>query len=146
MESKSAGQTPKAPRIPAGLKRRGRAFYKHATDNFDLDVDDRELLLELCRALDLLESLDTVVERDGHTIHGSMGQVVMHPALAEIRQTRIVVARLLSQLALPGEDGETMATPWQTRAKAAVARREARAGRAGVTQLAPRRGAAGHGR
>ncbi|MFC6238401.1 hypothetical protein [Longivirga aurantiaca] len=46
-----------------------------------------------------------------------MGQVRAHPLLAELRASRTLVARLLSQIGLPGEGDEVALTPLQRRSK-----------------------------
>jgi hypothetical protein len=48
-----------------------------------------------------------------------MGQPRVHPALSEQRASRQLLGRLLSQLELPNEEGETMLTPAQARAQKA---------------------------
>ena len=107
-------------RAPAGLARRGASFWRRVVAGFDLDVAESELLVEVCRALDECEALHTVVTDQGRTVAGSRGQVVAHPALAELRQTRLMLGRLLAQLELPGPDGDTLPTPVQARGRRAA--------------------------
>jgi hypothetical protein len=108
---------------PKGLGARGRAFWRTVQADYDLDVAEIELLVEVCRALDECEALHAVVERDGRTVPGSRGQVVAHPALSELRSTRLMLGRLLAQLELPDEDGSSLPTPLQARGRRAASSR-----------------------
>lgn len=54
------------------------------------------------------------------TVGGSAGQPRAHPALAELRQARTTLGRLLSQLDLPDEDGHTLPSPTTAKARRAA--------------------------
>jgi Phage terminase, small subunit len=60
-----------------------------------------ELLAEACRSLDELDALRRAVVKDGATVTGSRGQRRTHPALAELRQGRAELRRLLDALGIP---------------------------------------------
>jgi hypothetical protein len=79
---------------------RGAAFAAAVRDEFDLGTDKLELLFESERVLDQLDALHAVLDRDGLTVEGSAGQVVLHPAVSEARQARVVLVRLLGSLGL----------------------------------------------
>jgi len=98
-------------KAPKGLARRGAAFWKQILGAFELGPAEQQLLLETCRALDTIEDLQT---RAGE---GSK-------VLAELRQQRLVAARLLSQLAIP--ESERPSTGHQARARAAARARWSR--------------------
>jgi len=105
---------------------RGSAFAASVLADYDLGNDERELLTEAARTLDLLEELQVVLVRDGAMSKGSMGQPVVHPAVAEARQARIVLVRLLGSLGLALADdatGAPMPTPAQLRGRASSASR-----------------------
>jgi hypothetical protein len=108
---------------PRGLQSRGLAFWTTADATYELTDSERELLLEVCRLMDECESLRQAVEQDGTTVAGSNGQPRVHPAVGELRQHRLALGRLLSQLALPDEDEGSLATPLQARGRAAASRR-----------------------
>lgn len=58
-----------------------------------------------CGTLDVIEDLEATVAAEGTTAVGSTDQVVVHPAVRELRQQRLALARLLGQL--PGlEDAQ----------------------------------------
>lgn len=83
---------------------RGQAFWRSVTADFEADDGETALLIEACRTLDVLDQLAAAVERDGLIVKGSTGQPVTHPAVAEARQQRVVLARLLKALRLDEEE------------------------------------------
>jgi hypothetical protein len=90
---------------------------------WDLTRPELELLGEVCRTFDEIEELRLIIERDGLTVAGSKGQTVSHPGLAQIRASRALAARLLAQIDLPSETGETLPTALQVRGRRAAAAR-----------------------
>jgi hypothetical protein len=108
---------------PGDLQERGRAFWTAAEGTYELTDSERELLLEACRLMDECEALRQAVATDGTTVSGSTGQTRVHPAIGELRQHRLALGRLLSQLALPDDDEETLPTPLQARGRAAAGKR-----------------------
>ena len=60
--------------------------------------------------------LDAAVERDGATVKGSRGQLVVNPALSEARQLELVQLRLLSALELV-DPKASRTTPTEARAR-----------------------------
>ncbi len=111
------------PSPPPGLAVRGRAFWRQAVKEYDFDMAEVQLLTEVARGLDECEVLHGVVEEQGRTVRGSRGQLVAHPALAELRQTRLMLGRLLAQLALPNVDGVSLPSPIQARGRGGAAQR-----------------------
>jgi hypothetical protein len=83
----------------------GEAFRDSVLSEFDSSSPaDSALLDAACSTLDLIARLETRVEDDGLMITGSKDQLVVHPAVAELRQQRAALARLLSVLGLDGGD------------------------------------------
>src|SRR5438309_315332 len=70
------------------------------------ELDQREIaLLELAgRQADDLERLEASIRQLGAFVTGSQGQQVLNPAVAEARQARQAIARLLGQIDLPDEE------------------------------------------
>lgn len=97
---------PKRPALPVELGKRGKAYYSKTLEDYELDESEVQILLEAARTLDELEALKAAVSELGVTTKGSMGQVVVNPALAEMRQARATFGRLVQQLALPTDDEE----------------------------------------
>jgi hypothetical protein len=93
---------------PKGLGVRGCRFWIQATSAYELQPGEQELLLEICRILDELELLATAVATEGATVTGSTGQTRVHPALSELRGSRLALGRLLDQLGLPDLEGEVL--------------------------------------
>lgn len=108
---------------PAALGARGRRFWMTVTGTYELDAPEAELLIETCRALDDCEALHGVITAEGRTVAGSRGQPRAHPALGELRATRVMLGRLLAQLELPDVDGASLPTPVQARGRRAARQR-----------------------
>lgn len=95
-----------APQPPRELRRAGRALWRDVQQRYELEEHERGLLLEMCRTLDALDRLATVVVREGDLVTDHLGNQRAHPALVEARQLRIAYARLAAALRLPaGEEG-----------------------------------------
>ncbi|MGV0633133.1 hypothetical protein ABQE69_05025 [Mycolicibacillus trivialis] len=93
---------------PRGLLGGGKRLWRAVINDYQLDPPERELLAEACRTVDLLAILRAEVEETGPLLDAS-GGVRVHPAVAELRQQRLVLARLVAALGLPkglAEDAE----------------------------------------
>lgn len=110
-------------RRPARLRAKGRVLWDAVTAVYDLSDAELALLGEACRTLDQLEALDRQVAHDGLMVTGSMGQQRLHPALTEQRGLRLVLGRLLAQLALPDEEGQVIPSATSLRAREAAMHR-----------------------
>jgi P27 family predicted phage terminase small subunit len=122
------------PRLPAGLGNAGKALWRTIVSDVpaDAELDARELVLleQACRAADHESALQAVVKRDGVTAKGSTGQKIVHPALVEARQQRLVILRLLSAIGLDDDTAAAAATsPASRRARRAADARWARRNR-----------------
>jgi hypothetical protein len=114
-------------RAPNSLKARGRNFWDRTLNDFDLEDGEMELLAEVCRTLDGLDSLAAAIARDGATVEGSKGQTVVHPALTEARGQRSVLRQLLKALDLPEDAAEQGVRPVVSLKKSAAAQSRWRA-------------------
>ncbi len=112
---------PRPPAHPHGLRARGGAFWSEAIASYELSGSELELLVEACRLLDEVEALHDAIEADGLTVAGAAGQTRIHPAVAEVRQHRLALGRVLAQLQLPDDEGATMPTSQRARAQRAAA-------------------------
>lgn len=106
---------------PRGLGQRGRRYWREILGTFALSDSELHLLMEVCRTLDTLDQLAESVAKDGATVAGSAGQVVVNPCITEARGQRVVLHRLISALNLPDEDGAAIPTAHSQRGKAANA-------------------------
>ena len=91
------------PRVPAGTKAAGRVLWRSILEDYELDEHELVLLRQACRSADLCDDLQVIVDREGPMVAGRV-----HPALVELRQQRIVLARLLVALRVPlGESDDS---------------------------------------
>lgn len=86
---------------PDGLGRRGRALWTSCLNSDDelTDSDNpmRAVALEAARLVDQLDTLQSIVDRDG--VYGDK----IHPAFAELQKGRSLLARLVASLRIPDE-------------------------------------------
>lgn len=98
---------------PTGLAAAGRRFHEAVSERFELRVDEEALLLAACRTIDEIVLLEKALKASDMTVSGSMGQVRIHPAVAELRAHRSCLAALVKQLGLPDdvEPGADLRSP-----------------------------------
>lgn len=94
-----------SPRAPEGAKAAGKRLWRSVLDEFELDEHELVLLRQAVRAADLCEDLQRVVEDEGPIV-SSRGEAKTHPAVVELRQQRILLARLIVALRVPLGDQE----------------------------------------
>lgn len=87
-------------KAPRGLKAAGRRLWDAGTGEFEWADHERAILEEACRVRDRIVDLDAAVSKDGLMITSSQGARI-HPAVAEARQQRLALARLLVSLGIP---------------------------------------------
>jgi len=103
------------------LAEAGRDFWSEVTATYALRPDELRLLGEACRTLDDLAALRAELAASGGMVTtGSTGQPRAHPLIAEVRAHRLVLVRVLDQLALPDDEGVPGATPAARRAARAA--------------------------
>ncbi len=95
-----------APKAPAGLGTAGKAQWSAIAEKYALRPDELTVLEDACRTSDMLAALAEAWAEDGSpmTTKGSMGQLVIHPLIAEMDKHRKSRAQFLRQLALPDVD------------------------------------------
>lgn len=116
-----------SPRKPNGLGKRGLQLWKSIASDFDLRADEARVLEDACREADIIEKLEDAMVDAPLTVTGSMGQLVAHPLIQELRQHRGVLQRLLVSLKLP-DDGAKAGDTTSSARKAAEARWSGRRG------------------
>lgn len=87
-------------RAPSGLSRKGKSLWAAVTTEFELAEHEAAQLEEACRVRDTIALLQGLVAEDGAMIESSQG-MRLHPAIAEVRQQQLALARLLATLNVP---------------------------------------------
>ena len=90
--------------IPAGLSPRGAALWTHVSDGYQLGPDEVEVLVELCRTVDLAEVLAAECLANP-MVDGRFGRT-LNPAVREVRQQRAEMRHLAAALGLPDSTGK----------------------------------------
>lgn len=83
---------------PASLK-----LWKACAEAFELEEHEQAVLEEACRIRDRISQIRRQVDADGVMLESSQG-MRLHPGIAEGRQQKLALARLLVTLGLPGEE------------------------------------------
>jgi phage terminase small subunit len=96
----------KVVQTPRNLAAGSRKLWDAATDEFDWADHELAVLEQACRTFDRIVQLDRAVSEGGSMLASSQGSRV-HPAVAEARQQRLALTRLLVSLGIPAltEDG-----------------------------------------
>lgn len=92
-------------KTPPGLGTGGRRLYRSVTADFELGDHEKSLLLEAARTVDTVDGLQKILDEEGLMMTSPQGTKA-HPAAVEIRQQRIVLAKLISSLKIPVEEDE----------------------------------------
>ncbi len=103
--------TKRIPSPPAGLAPAGRRLWRSVLADFDLAEHELTLLREACRVADLCAGLAAVVAAEGVIATTRLGEQKVHLAVVELRQQRIVLARLVVALRVPIGDQEEAVKP-----------------------------------
>lgn len=110
--------------VPKGLGAAGKALWAAYTGSFDFDAHELPALELACRQADQVAALEALIAEQGLTVPGSTGQPRLSPAVAEARQGRVALSKLLGELNLPGEGVESeVVSPAQRRARKAATKR-----------------------
>lgn len=99
--------TEKRPKPPAGLEKAGKRVWREILAEFDLDARELLVLEQAARQADAVTALEAEIDESGLVSRGSRGQMRLSTSVTELRQARLAVAKLLSELALPDDEGQT---------------------------------------
>ncbi|MGB3258428.1 MAG: terminase [Ornithinimicrobium sp.] len=91
-------------RPPTGLKPPGRALWDAVVGPFALADHELVLLGSAARLADLIGDLEETLTADGLVVSGSTGQPRLNGAVAELRQARLTLSRLVADLGLPMDE------------------------------------------
>lgn len=89
---------------PRGLKVAGKRLWNATTDKYEMREDELVVLKDACAEADLIARMEKELESESLTVKGSMGQLVAHPLVQELRQHRSTLASLLRGLKLPDDE------------------------------------------
>jgi hypothetical protein len=98
---------PARPKPPDDLQAAGKRLWRDVTGVYVLTATEVALLHEAGRTADECDRIVAALNGDPVTVPGSRGQDTANPLLAEARRHRVVLAGLVSALALPDVDTPT---------------------------------------
>ncbi len=101
---------------PRGLRASGKKLWAATTEMYEMREDELLVLKDACGEADLIDRMVKELESESLTVSGSMGQLVAHPLVQELRQHRATLATLLGKLKLPDEGGNSGAANQQREA------------------------------
>ena len=110
------------PRVPAGVGSTGRALWRRLVGVYEFEEHELAVLEVAARQADDVAALEALIVDQGMTVTGSTGQSRLNPAIAEVRQGRLALGKLLGLLALPDEFDRPATAASRTAQKAANAR------------------------
>lgn len=93
-------ESERKPYAPRGLAAAGKKLWDAGIAEFEWAEHELAMLEEACRTRDRIVDLDKAVTEEGVMLTSSQGMRV-HPAIAEARQQRLTLARLLVSLGMP---------------------------------------------
>lgn len=105
--------TTSLPSPPRGLGKSGKALWRALLTDYDLDEHEKSILTQACRIADLCDQLQGLIDMEGPMSESSQGPRV-HPAVVELRQQGIALARLMTALRIPAgeqDDGRSQSRP-----------------------------------
>lgn len=95
------------PRTPTGLDAPGRKLWASIVADFELAEHELAQLEEAARTRDLVGRLRDELDGSPLMLESSQG-MRLHPAVAELRQQRLTLARLLATLGVPGLEEDSL--------------------------------------
>jgi hypothetical protein len=98
------------PRAPEGAGAAGKRLWRAVLADFELAEHELTLLRQAVRVADLCDQLQAVIKAEGPLLRVE-GTPRTHPAVIELRQQRIVLARLVVALGVPLGDQEQEGPP-----------------------------------
>lgn len=114
------GDTMTKPSRPANLGAAGRALWDSLTGEYEFTAPELAVLAAACRQADDVALVEGVIAEDGPVVPGSTGQPRLSAALAEARQGRLALGKLLAQLAVPDVADDRPMTDRQRKAQRAA--------------------------
>lgn len=105
------------PKVPQGLGIEGKRLWRAVLREFDLEEHELALLRRACFVADRCTALQDVIDAEGMFETNRLGERKMHPAVVELRQQEILLAKLVVAMRVPlGESGDDESPRPQLRA------------------------------
>lgn len=101
------------PMPPAGSSSKASMLWYALLDEYEFSLGEMLILETLCATQTQLDEVEAAWRRDGAltTSEGSMGQAVVEPRIAEMRQLRNQIVSTMKALNLPAEGGQEKRRP-----------------------------------
>jgi len=99
------------PRPPTGTGPAGRRLWRAVLGEYELAEHEKQLLRQACRAADVCDELSAAAAEGGPVVTSRLGEQRVNPALVELRQQQLVLARLVVALRVPLGDQGAAAGP-----------------------------------
>lgn len=105
------------PEPPAEISHKAVELWFEVVERWSLSPTELVILVQAVETMTLLELISSAWVAEGRpmTTQGSMGQLVAHPALSEMRQQRALLRQLVSKLSLEDEGSTSKRTGRPTR-------------------------------
>jgi hypothetical protein len=94
------------PRAPKGSGPDGRKLWRAVLSDYELSEHELSLLTRACRVADACANLQAIVDTEGPLYTTRLGETRTHPALVELRNQGLLLARLITALRVPLGDQE----------------------------------------
>jgi len=94
------------PKSPPGLSARARRYWRDLHETYEFEAHEAPLVEEAVHTVSVIDGLRARVRAEGEMVRGPGLATVVNPALKELRQQQMTLARLQAVLRLPaGEPG-----------------------------------------
>lgn len=96
---------------PDGLKTPGKALWTDVVTEYELRIDEKQLLEQACLTADELAGLQVALSEAELVTTSKSGAVKVNPLLVQARQHRLALATLLARLQLDSDDEDEQRRP-----------------------------------
>jgi hypothetical protein len=97
------------PAEPVGLGAAGKKLWQSINSQWTLDADEQALLAQACVIEDEIIRMRLLLAKSDLVVPGSTGQLVTHPLIAAIGQSREQMRRLITSIRAPAQQAEPVA-------------------------------------
>ncbi|MBS3649670.1 hypothetical protein KEU06_13740 [Pseudaminobacter sp. 19-2017] len=101
-------------KVPKHLRKSTQTWVKSVVSDFEMEEHHFKLLLAAAESWDRVCAAREVIDRDGMTYTDRFGQPKARPEIGIERDNKVLLARLLRELALDGVDAPDAPRPPRT--------------------------------